>query len=156
MGRVRSRGRAPDARTAAFLPHQRRGVGALRVRLPQAAAYPFSRLRVGICLHSPSIKSAPNQAFFVIPRNNRHSYVESLNLTYQRELGYDISFDIAYVATFGRKLQYNQQFNAAPPGAVVPNAPVTVTEIQTGISRKAADRENGSALHLLPSWFRWG
>ncbi len=103
---------------------------------------------VGIRLHSPSIKSAPNQAFFVIPRNNRYPYVESLNWTYQRELGYDISFDIEYVATFGRKLQYNQQLNAAPPGAMVPNAPVTVTEIQTGISRKAAT--NSEALYSIP------
>jgi hypothetical protein len=62
------------------------------------------------------ISPAPNQAFFVIPKNNPYPFVHSFNLTYQRELGHGVTFDIGYVGTLGRQLPYNLSLNAAPPG----------------------------------------
>ena len=62
------------------------------------------------------INPAPNQAFFVIPRNNRYPYVHSYNLTFQQELFYGIAFDIGYVGSLGRKLPYQRELNAALPG----------------------------------------
>jgi Carboxypeptidase regulatory-like domain len=62
------------------------------------------------------INPAPNQGFFVVPPRNRLPYVQNYNLTYQRELGSGISFDIGYVGNLGRQLPYNRALNAAPPG----------------------------------------
>lgn len=62
------------------------------------------------------ITPAPNQGFFVIPKHNPSPYVQSYNLTYQRELGWGVTFDIGYVGSLGRQLPYNLSLNAAPPG----------------------------------------
>jgi hypothetical protein len=52
----------------------------------------------------------------VIPPRNRLPYVQNYNLTYQRELGNGISFDIGYVGNLGRQLPFNRALNAAAPG----------------------------------------
>jgi len=70
------------------------------------------------------ITPAPAQAFFVIPRNNRYPYVQSFNLTYQRELGNSITWDVSYVGSLGRKLQYNLEINAAAPGTGTAGLPL--------------------------------
>lgn len=62
------------------------------------------------------INPAPNQAFFVIPTRNPLPYVQNFNLTYQRQLGNGLTFDVAYVGALGRQLPYNQALNAAIPG----------------------------------------
>ena len=63
------------------------------------------------------INPAPNQAFFVIPPYNPLPYVQNYNLTYQRELGAGMTFDVGYVGSLGRQLPYNRALNAAAPGA---------------------------------------
>ncbi len=63
------------------------------------------------------INPAPNQAFFVIPPDNPNPYVHSYNLTYQRELPWSLAWDIGYVGSLGRRLPFQQQLNAALPGA---------------------------------------
>ena len=63
------------------------------------------------------ITPAPNQAFFTVPRDNPISFVHSYNLTYQRELGWSTVWDVGYVGSLGRRIPYQQQLNAALPGA---------------------------------------
>jgi hypothetical protein len=65
---------------------------------------------------SGRITPAPSQAFYNIPQHNPYPYVQSMNLTYQRELGHGLTGDVAYVASLGRQLEYNQELNAAYPG----------------------------------------
>jgi hypothetical protein len=62
------------------------------------------------------INPAPNQAFFVIPPHNPLPMVQSYNLTYQREIGWDMTFDVGYVGNLGTHLPFNQNFNSALPG----------------------------------------
>jgi hypothetical protein len=62
------------------------------------------------------INPAPDQAFFTVPPNNPMPRVQSYNLTYQRELGWGMAWDIAYVGNIGTHLPFNQTFNAALPG----------------------------------------
>lgn len=63
------------------------------------------------------ITPAPNQAFFVIPTYNPIPTVQSYNFTYQRQLSGGLAFDLGYVGNLGRQLPFNQQLNAAAPGA---------------------------------------
>lgn len=63
------------------------------------------------------IENAPNQAFFHIPFDNRYPYVQSFNLTVQRDLGGGFVADVGYVGTIGRKLPIQTNLNAAPPGS---------------------------------------
>jgi hypothetical protein len=79
----------------------------------------FNSLPVTQFIDIPSnghITPAPNQAFFVVPSRNRLPYVQNFNLTYQRELGNGISFDVGYVGSLGRQLPFNRALNAAAPG----------------------------------------
>src|SRR5207245_4955515 len=50
------------------------------------------------------------------PKKNPIPFVHSYNLTYQREIGWGMTFDVGYVGNLGRQLPYNQQLNAAAPG----------------------------------------
>ncbi len=68
----------------------------------------------------------PNQAFFTIPRDNPIPFVHSYNLTYQREVGWNMAWDIGYVGSLGRRLPFQQQLNAAPPGAGAAGRPFNV------------------------------
>jgi hypothetical protein len=72
------------------------------------------------------ITPAPNQAFFVIPSRNRLPYVQNYNLTYQRDLGHDIVFDVGYVGNLGRQLPFNRALNAAAPGTGSAGRPFNV------------------------------
>jgi hypothetical protein len=72
------------------------------------------------------IITEPNQAFFTIPRDNPIPFVHSYNLTYQREIGWNMAWDIGYVGSLGRRLPFQQQLNAAPPGTGVAGRPFTV------------------------------
>ena len=63
------------------------------------------------------ITPAPPQAFFTVPKSNPIPFVHSYNLTYQREAGYGITFDMGYVGSLGRRIPYQRNLNAAPPGA---------------------------------------
>jgi hypothetical protein len=69
------------------------------------------------------ISPAPNQGFFVIPRHNPMPEVQSYNLTYQRELGRHMSWDVSYVGNVGRQLPYNLGLNAAPAGTGLAGKP---------------------------------
>jgi Carboxypeptidase regulatory-like domain/TonB dependent receptor len=72
------------------------------------------------------ITPAPDQAFFTIPRDNPIPFVHSYNLTYQREIGWNTAWDIGYVGSLGRRLPFQQQLNAAPPGAGADGRPFKV------------------------------
>jgi hypothetical protein len=69
------------------------------------------------------INPAPDQAFFVIPFTNPMPYVQSYNLTVQRQLSKDLALDIGYVGNLGRQLPYNRSLNVAAPGAGVAGLP---------------------------------
>jgi hypothetical protein len=71
------------------------------------------------------INPAPNQAFFTVPANNPMPFVHSYNFTYQRELGWSTAWDIGYVGSLGRRIPYQQQLNAALPGAGAAGRPFT-------------------------------
>ncbi|MBI3472103.1 MAG: TonB-dependent receptor [Candidatus Solibacter usitatus] len=80
----------------------------------------FDTLPVVPILAIPSngrISPAPNQAFFTVPSSNPIPFVHSYNLTYQRELGYGLAWDVGYVGSLGRRIPYQRNLNAAPPGA---------------------------------------
>jgi hypothetical protein len=85
------------------------------------------------------INPAPNQAFFVIPRHNPLPTVQSYNLTYQRQFGGGLAFDIGYVGNIGRQLPYNQQLNAAAPGTGNAGLPLLVY----GRTASTSQRGNG-------------
>ncbi|MGH9632433.1 MAG: carboxypeptidase regulatory-like domain-containing protein [Bryobacteraceae bacterium] len=86
------------------------------------------------------ISPAPNQAFFVVPRDNPMPLVHSFNLTYQRELGWNMAWDIGYVGSLGRRLPYQRQLNAALPGAGAAGRPFNV---QFGRTANVDLRANG-------------
>ncbi|MCU1292149.1 MAG: Cna domain protein [Bryobacterales bacterium] len=89
---------------------------------------------------SGRINPAPNQAFFVIPFRNPLPYVENYNLTYQRQLGQTVSFDIGYVGNVGRQLPFNDQLNAAAPGTGVAGLPLNAA---FGRTASTSERANG-------------
>ncbi len=62
------------------------------------------------------INPAPNQAFFTVPFSNPAPQTQNYNLTYQRQLGFGITFDAGFVGSLGRYLPYNRSLNAAAPG----------------------------------------
>lgn len=70
------------------------------------------------------ITPAPNQAFFVIPPRNPMPMVQSYNFTYQREIGWNMTFDAGYVGNLGTHLPFNQAFNAALPGTGLAGKPL--------------------------------
>ena len=70
------------------------------------------------------INPAPNQAFFIVPPSNPTPMVSSYNLTYQREIGWGATFDVGYVGNIGRRLPFNQAFNAALPGTGIAGKPL--------------------------------
>ena len=86
------------------------------------------------------INPAPNQAFFVIRENNPMPFVHSYNLTYQRELGGGYAVDAGFVGSLGRKIPYQQELNAALPGAGSAGRPFFV---QFGRTANVALRDNG-------------
>lgn len=86
------------------------------------------------------ISPAPNQAFFVIPRTNPLPYVQSYNLTVQRDLGRGFTFDIGYVGNLGRQLPFNQSLNVAVPGAGAAGLPFFV---EFGRTAAVSLRANG-------------
>jgi len=63
------------------------------------------------------ISPAPNQAYFTMPRNYPSPLVHSYNLTIQREIGWGVAWDVGYVGSQARNIPYQQQLNAAQPGA---------------------------------------
>jgi hypothetical protein len=90
------------------------------------------------------INPAPNQAFFYIPQNNRYSYVQSYNLTFQRDLGHGIAFDAGYIGSVGRRLQYNLELNAAVPGAGTAGLPLNTKFGRTASTQERAMGVNNS------------
>jgi len=105
----------------------------------------FDTLPVVPIIEIPSsgrISPAPNQAFFVIPKNNRYPYVQSFNLTYQRELGRSVTWDVGYVGSLGRKLQYNRELNAAAPGTGTAGMP-----LNQRFGRTASTQERGHGIN---------
>ncbi|MGI8988973.1 MAG: carboxypeptidase regulatory-like domain-containing protein [Bryobacteraceae bacterium] len=90
------------------------------------------------------INPAPNQAFFVIPKRNRTPYVQSYNLTYQREILSGLVFDVGYVGNLGRELPYNLALNAAAPGAGAAGLPFFV---KFGRTAAVSLRANGVSSH---------
>ncbi len=72
------------------------------------------------------INPAPNQAFFVVPTDYPNPFVHSYNLTYQREIGTGMAWDVGYVGSLGRRIPYQQQLNAALPGAGAAGRPFFV------------------------------
>jgi hypothetical protein len=93
---------------------QEGSTGVYTVAGPFNSLPPFSFVTVP---SSGIINPAPNQAFYEIPRQNLTPYVDSYNLTYERDLGWGIVMDVGYVGNLGRRLPYNLQLNTAPPGA---------------------------------------
>ncbi len=89
---------------------------------------------------SGRINPAPNQAFFVIPFRNPLPYVENYNLTYEHQLGQSVTFDVGYVGNVGRQLPFNQQLNAAAPGAGTAGLPLNVLY---GRTASTSERGNG-------------
>jgi hypothetical protein len=65
---------------------------------------------------SGMINPAPDQPFYQIPAYNPMPYVESYNLTVQRQLSGSLSLDAGYVGNVGRHLPYSEQLNYAAPG----------------------------------------
>lgn len=63
------------------------------------------------------ITPAPNQAFFTVPESYPSPLVHSYNFTYQRDLGWAVAWDMGYVGSRARNIPYQQQLNAALPGA---------------------------------------
>jgi hypothetical protein len=90
------------------------------------------------------ITPAPNQGFFYIPQDNRYSYVQSFNLTVQRDLGHGIAFDAGYVGSVGRRLQYNLELNAAAPGTGSAGLPLNVKFGRTASTQERAMGVNNS------------
>ena len=87
----------------------------------------FNTLPVVNLVSIPSngkINPAPNQAFFIVPPNNPTPMVPSYNLTYQREIGWGTTIDAGYVGNLGRRLPFNQTFNAALPGTGIAGKPL--------------------------------
>lgn len=72
------------------------------------------------------INPAPNQAFFTMPLDYPNPFVHSYNLTYQRELGNGLAWDIGYVGSLGRRIPYQRQLNAALPGTGAAGRPFFV------------------------------
>jgi hypothetical protein len=86
------------------------------------------------------INPAPNQAFFVVPTDYPNPYVHSYNLTYQREIGTGMAWDVGYVGSLGRRIPYQRQLNAALPGAGAAGRPFFV---QFGRTANVDLRANG-------------
>lgn len=86
------------------------------------------------------IDPAPNQAFFVIPTKNSLPYVQSYNLTIQRDLGHGFTADVGYIGNLGRQLPYNQSLNVAAPGMGAAGLPFYVA---FGRSAAVSRRANG-------------
>jgi hypothetical protein len=83
----------------------------------------FTGVPVGLQpLVSPNLSSGsiplPNSGTtFTYPTNYRRGYIESYNLTVQRELGAGFNWQIAYVRSLGIRLQEDVPLNYAEPGA---------------------------------------
>jgi hypothetical protein len=58
-----------------------------------------------------------SQPLFAIPLNNLTPFVHSYNFTIQRAIGRNLTVDLGYVGSLGRRLPYSQELNVAPPGA---------------------------------------
>ncbi|HZQ53557.1 MAG TPA: carboxypeptidase regulatory-like domain-containing protein [Bryobacteraceae bacterium] len=107
----------------------------------------FGSLPVVPLLPIPSnglINPAPNQAFFVIPSRNRLPYVQNYNFTYERQFAPTMSWSVAYVGALGRELPFNQQLNAAAPGAGTAGLPFNVLFGRTASTSLRADGVNSN------------
>ena len=90
------------------------------------------------------ISPAPNQAFFVIPFQNRLPYVENYNFTYEHQLGSSISFNVGYVGALGRELPYYRELNAAAPGTGTVGLPFNALFGRTASTQLRADGINSN------------
>jgi len=72
------------------------------------------------------LRPAPNQAFFNIPFDNRLPYVQSFNLTVQREIRAGLTLDASYVGSLGRRISLQRDVNAAPPGTGNAGRPLNI------------------------------
>lgn len=100
------------------------------------------------------ISPAPNQAFFHVPFNNRYPYVQSFNLTLQRDLGAGFVADLAYVGTLGRKLPVQIDLNAARPGSGVAGRPLNQLFGRTATTNERSYRANNNYHGLQASLLR--
>ena len=82
----------------------------------------FTGIPIGLSpLVSPNISSGsitlPNTGTtFTYPQNYNRGYIESFNLTVQRELGAGFNWQVAYVRTLGIRLQADLALNYSEPG----------------------------------------
>ena len=68
-------------------------------------------------LTSGSIPLPNNSATFTFPMDYRRGYIESYNLTVQRDLGAGFNWQVSYVRSLGIRLEQDDQLNYALPGA---------------------------------------
>jgi outer membrane receptor protein involved in Fe transport len=107
----------------------------------------FNSLPVVPFISIPSnglISPAPNQGFFVVPDRNRLPYVENYNFTYELQFSPTISWNVAYVGALGRQLPFNQELNAAAPGAGTAGLPFNVLYGRTASTSLRADGVNSN------------
>ncbi len=95
---------------------------------------------------------APNQAFFHIPFDNRYPYVQSFNLTIQRELRTGLTLDVSYVGSLGRRISLQRDLNAAPPGTGNAGRPLNVLFGRTATTNERSYAMNNN-YHSLQSNF---
>ncbi len=93
---------------------------------------------------SGRITPAPNQAFFVIPFNNRLPYVENYNFTYERQLLSTLSFNVGYVGALGHELPYYRELNAAAPGTGSAGLPLNALYGRTASTQLRGDGANSN------------
>ncbi len=72
---------------------------------------------VGPNISSGSITLPNTDTTFTFPQNYNRGYIESFNLTVQRELGAGFNWNVAYVRTLGIRLQADLALNYSEPGA---------------------------------------
>ncbi len=84
----------------------------------------FNQVPYPQVLTGPTV--APNATYYIVPRNIQTPYVQSFNVSLQRELGWATVLDVSYVGSLGRELPYVEDLNAAPPGTGVAGMPFNV------------------------------
>jgi hypothetical protein len=69
---------------------------------------------------------APNATYYIEPRTVQTPYVQSFNVSVQRDIGWAGVLDVSYVGSLGRELPFVQDINAAAPGTGTAGEPYNV------------------------------